>query len=417
MKTFTGYQYLLIDIANQWGLDKLEFEDRIKWTEDNIDNLVSRAADRGKWKEYPLYMKAVQALRDVQAGEPIGHMVGFDAVCSGLQIMSATVGCEAGALATGLIDPDVRMDAYTKCTEIMKTLLPSLSKYSRKEVKAAVMTVLYGSKKEPIKIFGEDTPELNAFYKAMYELSPGACELLQDLLDSWVPHTLEHSWVMPDNTHVHVKVMETVEKRIEVDELDHSTFTYQYQENVGSRKGLSNAANVIHSIDGYVLRSLIRRCSYDPEVITQAYEYVHQEMLDRLQKQYTVNMWWEPTDEFKALMERYESTAMVDIVIASELDKVSVQLLSDKHLVQLESLLWNVLNYKPFHVIAVHDEFKCHANNMNTLRYHYKEIMADLADSEILSDIFNKVTGVTGTYNKLSTDLGKKIRNSNYGLC
>lgn len=63
------------------------------------------------------------------------------------------------------------------------------------------------------------------------------------------------------------------------------------------------------------------------------------------------------------------------------------------------------------------DEFKCHANNMNHLRYQYKEILADLADSDIASDILSQIYGTKGTFTKLSNNLGNIIRQSNYALC
>lgn len=63
------------------------------------------------------------------------------------------------------------------------------------------------------------------------------------------------------------------------------------------------------------------------------------------------------------------------------------------------------------------DEFKCHANHMNQLRYWYKEILAELADSVILADIIGQIYGMGGSYNKLSPNLGEQIRESNYGLC
>jgi hypothetical protein len=43
MKTFTGWQYLLIDLANQFGHDKLVFEERIQWAQDNLSNLEALA--------------------------------------------------------------------------------------------------------------------------------------------------------------------------------------------------------------------------------------------------------------------------------------------------------------------------------------------------------------------------------------
>jgi hypothetical protein len=101
---------------------------------------------------------------------------------------------------------------------------------------------LYGSKNEPKKLFGEETPEYFAFYKVLKTLAPGAWELLQDLLGAWNSYALVHQWQMPDGFEVKVKVMETKDTRLEIDELDHSTLSYQYKVNEGSKKGLSLCA-------------------------------------------------------------------------------------------------------------------------------------------------------------------------------
>lgn len=248
MVKFSGYEYLLIDIANQYGLDKLLFEERIKWSQDHLGELES-LADSAECQ--PLYMKAVMALRKAQQGIPTGHLIGVDACCSGIQIMSVLSGCISGATATGLVDPNVRADAYASVTAVMNSILAnngsSAVNVTRKQAKDALMTSYYGSKAKPKEIFGEDTPELNAFYEAAFKVAPGAWELLQDLLASWTPYALQHCWKMPDGFDVKVKVMQKVEApdprcRIEVDELDHATFTYEFYENVGSKFGLSNVA-------------------------------------------------------------------------------------------------------------------------------------------------------------------------------
>lgn len=239
MKRFSGYEWLLIDAANQFGLDKLVFEERIKFTEFNLNQLedLIPAADNK-----PLFIKAVMAIRKAQQGIPTGHMVGVDACCSGVQIMSVLTGCIDGARATGLIDPEVRADAYTMATKLMNEELGGGLEVSRADAKAALMTSYYGSKKQPKAIFGEDTPELNAFYVAAQKVAPGAWELLQDLLASWQPYALSHAWKLPDGYDAYVKVMTKKEARIEVDELDHATFTYEFYENEGQRNGLSNVA-------------------------------------------------------------------------------------------------------------------------------------------------------------------------------
>lgn len=414
MQTFTGWQYLLIDVANQWGLDGELFEDRIAWAEEHLPVLEAMAEERD-WKEKPLYLKAVIATRKAQQGTATGHLVGFDAVCSGLQIMSTLTGCVSGARATGLIDPNVRADAYTSVTDAMNVMLDGQVVIPRKDAKQATMTAFYGSKETPKGIFGEDTPELETFHKSLMVVAPGATELLNALLESWQPYALSHDWVLPDNYHAHVKVMEKVEKRIEVDELDHATFTYEYFENEGTESGLSNVANVVHSIDAYLLRNLIRRCNYDPELIQWAQHWIEVNLLERsmgiAQPYATLE------GEALTLQQRFEATQMADIRILAYVNEEDLQALSDTHLQGLARICESMLNHKPFSVVAVHDEFKCHANYMNHLRQHYIDIFAELADSTILDDVFSQLHGVQGTYPKQSQGLSGMIRQSNYGIC
>ena len=419
MQKFTGYQYLLIDVANAYGHDKLVFEDRIKWTEDNLKQLES-LADKADSK--PLFMKAVMAIRKAQKGVATGHLVGFDAVCSGVQIMSALTGCEAGAAATGLIDTGERPDAYTSTTKVMNGLLASQGislNVSRPDAKAALMTSCYGSKRKPKEIFGEGTPELAAFYEAVQIVAPGAWELLTVLLESWQPYELFHTWQLPDGFQAKVKVMVRKEARVEVDELDHSTFTYAFMVNEGEKKGLSNVANIVHSIDAYVLRSIHRRCNYDPLMVTAALNNLRSEQQLRTQNQSeeSNNAWFQGSkiNYYKGL---YGRSGMADVVILPYLMTTDAcEHLSDDHIEDLIQIAEVMLTHKPFEVVTIHDEFKCHPNNMNQLRYWYKEILAELAESEVLSDILSQIHGVTGKYEKKSTNLAAQIRNSNYALC
>lgn len=80
MINYSGWQWLLIDAANQYGLDKLLFEGRIDWAEHNLGCLEG-FTDTAETK--PLYIKAVMAIRKAQQGIPTGHMVAVDGVCSG----------------------------------------------------------------------------------------------------------------------------------------------------------------------------------------------------------------------------------------------------------------------------------------------------------------------------------------------
>lgn len=418
MQKFTGYEYLLIDIANNnpFNGDKEIFEDRIKWATDNLNNLEAVAGGHS-WKEKPLYLKAVQALRKVQAGKPIGHLVGFDAICSGIQILSVLTGCLAGAKATGLVDQNRRADAYTDCTTVMNTHLTNHVTMPRKTVKEAMMPCVYGSRAKPKEIFGEDTQELQVFYKAMYEICPGACMLLDIFIESWNPNAYSHGWLLPDACEVTVKTMELCEARVEVDELNHSTFTYQWKENICKPQDVKNAANATHSVDAYILRSLIRRCNYDAELIQWAKARIEDLLVIRNLNNEPVEKHWLDIDENLAVMvERYEATKMADITILNILFDDTFPALETHHLKALLRIITSMLKHKPFEIITIHDDFKCHPNNMNYLRAHYRDILVELAESTVLDDILSQLYGRPCVFNKLNPNLGSLIKNANYML-
>jgi len=54
MKEFTGWEYLLIDVANNFGLDKLRFEERITWANHNLSNLEELAERYAELLELPI---------------------------------------------------------------------------------------------------------------------------------------------------------------------------------------------------------------------------------------------------------------------------------------------------------------------------------------------------------------------------
>ena len=240
MKQFNPMQYLAIDIANQWGLSKLNFEDRIDWVKTN-EKYLEDFQDQAE--EPILYYKAVKALRDAQAGKPIAHSVALDSASSGLSLMSALMRCKSGASLTGLIDPDTRTDAYTLITERVNAKLDSELVIPRKDSKRALMTMLYGSRRVPEEVFGIN---VDLFYETVEEECNGAYTLLQLLLDSWDKKALHHSWYLPDGHYAHCPVMETVHKRVNLSEWEYTPVA-TVKENTTLKFGLSNAANVVHS--------------------------------------------------------------------------------------------------------------------------------------------------------------------------
>lgn len=413
-KSYSAIEYLCIDIANHFGLDKLLFEDRIQWVKDNYAKLEGYTDVA---EESALYKKAVHELRQVVAGKPTGHIVQLDATCSGIQIMSAITGCVKGADATGLVT-EKRADAYTDVTKKMNEILKLKGfteiEVPRKDVKRAVMTSGYGSTLVPKEVFGEGDL-LTTFYQAAFAIAPAAFELMGDLLNTWQKGALSHNWVMPDNFHVNIKVLEKKEVRVEVDELAHATFTTYVDINQGTDKGLANVANTIHSIDGYVLRTIIRRAAYDINKVEPMHQLIDAELTLRGLR--AANTEYKHCDDLQNMINIYNASKVLDVHIIEYITKETIGQVDTAHLKKLFKLLTKMLELGSSPVVTVHDSFGSHPNHCDTVRYWYKEILGELAESDILQFIVSQIVGYQVNYVKKSNNLAELIRNSNYGIC
>lgn len=391
------------------GLDKLGFEERIQWVRTHVSTLEEHT---NQAEEPELYFKAVNAFRTALQGKPVGHTVALDSVCSGLQLMSVLTGCESGCYMTGLIDPNERTDAYTLITGYMNEALKNPISIDRNDAKRGIMTSLYGSEAVPKELFGYKTPAYYAFYDVLKQKATGAYWLLQELKAAWNPSTYAHSWVLPDGYQAYVPVMVKQETRVAIAELDY-TMSVEYYENAPEERGISLCANSVHSVDAYVLRSLIRRCNYNPKQVTKVLNLLEIYLLE-------LGLGKEFNDDYDPIMKYvnlWSANNIVDMVIINHIHADNVYHLPIKLAKQLSKLLTQVLTHEPFEVITVHDSFSAHGNHCNRLRYWYKEILAELAESTVLASILSQLYQEDIVYKPIDKNLGSKIRNSNYGLC
>ena len=134
-QSFTGREYLKIDIANHMGLDKSSWSDRLYWFADNESNLESMIQNA---EEPALFYAGVKAYRDVQAGVPIGYMISLDATSSGLQILAALTGDRSAAQLCNVVSTGKREDAYTNIYQMMVDRLNESAKIKRADVKRAI---------------------------------------------------------------------------------------------------------------------------------------------------------------------------------------------------------------------------------------------------------------------------------------
>ena len=143
--TERGMFWLKVDIANHYGLDKLSFDERVAWVNQN-EQILESLCDQAE--EPLLYSEAVKAYRAADAGEEIGHIVRLDATASGPQIMSVLARDEIGMRNLNVLG-DKRADLYTDIAKIMyentkdsaiwKEFNGDFAKI-RKVVKKAIMT-------------------------------------------------------------------------------------------------------------------------------------------------------------------------------------------------------------------------------------------------------------------------------------
>ena len=398
MKTFNPMQYIAIDIANCWGLDKTNYEDRIQWVKTNIDRLEELTQDA---EEPYLYYKAVRALRDSMNGIPTNHTVALDSASSGLQLMSVLMRDLDACITTGL--GDNRIDAYTVVTDEMNRLMKEdgLEEVfvTRKQAKESCMTAAYGSVAIPKAVFGEDL--LPYFYAALDNKFSGAVRLLEALKASWNSHADSHQWVMPDNHFVYIPVMEMKTTRHKVAELGYNMqFNCAFQQ--PKDKGISNIANCIHSIDSYVLRTLVRRCNYSKPMVEQFMAM-------------SKNITYKPKDINLPGVQRYLDTKMADLSVLEHINHKNISYYPKEQIQALRAICETVLVHKPFEVICIHDSFSVSPVNCNYLRQHYNNILAELSDSDVLVDLLKQLYQTDDCENTAEL-IGGKIRNANYGI-
>ncbi|QIG70496.1 RNAP2-like RNA polymerase protein [Rhizobium phage RHph_N38] len=400
MQLFSGVEYLQIDIANNFGLDKKTWDQRLEWFKDNEDKLLTYV---NQAEEPALYYAGVKAWINHIAGKPCHYPISLDATSSGLQILAALTGDRKAASICNVVDTGKREDAYTAIYEAMLQTTGGDAKIERKQTKQAVMTSLYGSEAVPKSVFGEGAL-LDLFERTMDEQAPGAWELNKQMLALWNPEAYKYHWVMPDNFNVHVKVMQMYSENVHF--LD-KPYEISFAVNEPMEKGRSLGANMTHSIDGMVVREMTRRCMYDPRVIENI-----SLILDPNYKHERGRETDDNSKMVKTLWKHYEESGFLSARILDHLNGSNIHLVDKLVIFDLVASLPK----KPFQLIAVHDCFRCLPNYGNDIRKQYNILLSGIAKSRLLSFLLTQITGRQMEVGKLDHDLWKDVLDTNYAL-
>jgi DNA-directed RNA polymerase len=150
--------------ASKYGLDKISFANRIRWVDEQHENLLAIAADpvgRREWTEAdsPVQFLAWVLEYAEWSRDPAGFVsrlpVSLDGTCNGLQNFSALLRDEVGGKAVNLIDGpkpnDIYADVARRATELLYSMPASRLRdawlahgLNRKVTKRTTMTLPYG---------------------------------------------------------------------------------------------------------------------------------------------------------------------------------------------------------------------------------------------------------------------------------
>lgn len=402
MQMFTGTQYLAIDIASNFGLDKKSWDERLSWFklhEDKLEEMLPQA-------ETPaLYFAGVQAYRQTQKGEPTGYPISLDATSSGLQLLAVLTGDRPAANLCNVVDTGNREDAYTNVYLEMLKIIGEAAKISREDTKRAIMTAMYGSQAVPKEVFGEGAL-FYVFINTMQKMAPAAWELNEAFLAIWDPETSINKWILPDNFHVRCKVMDSVTETVN---FLNEPFEIHRSVNMPAKEGRSLGANTVHSIDGMIVREMVRRCTYDPDWINLVKGILDDEITSRFT---TEKESQEAHRMVGTLWDHYQKCGYLSARILDYLDSDTIHL-TDQTVIRE---LIDSLPEKPFQVITVHDCFRCLPNYGNDLRIQYNRQLYEIAKSNLLDFILSQLLNRPIITNKYDPTLTNDILSSNYSL-
>ncbi|EKX54674.1 RNA polymerase, single subunit, mitochondrial [Guillardia theta CCMP2712] len=198
-----GFYWLKVHLANLFGENKISYDDRVKWTEERMSQILHSAknpldsASRKFWLSADDPWQALATSMEIQeaieSGDPSTYLsnlpVHQDGSCNGLQHYAALGLDEIGGEQVNLVPGEKPSDPYTTvCNRVLEALDMDLrdpssadhevsklvdKRVSRKVVKQTVMTTVYG-----VTFIGAREQIYNRLYEA-YGI-PGTNELQEN---------------------------------------------------------------------------------------------------------------------------------------------------------------------------------------------------------------------------------------------
>ena len=406
--TFTGKEYLKIDIAGLFGLDKKNWDERLAWFnahEQELESLTEQADERN------CYIAAVNAWRDVQNGKAIGYPINLDATASGCQVLALLTGDIKSATRVNLVNTGKREDLYTYIYDKMKEVAPVSANITRDKVKKAIMTSLYGSEAKPREVFGEDN--VATFEQVMNQELPAVWRLNNQLQNNWDSTKTVYSWIMPDNFHVDAHVINKVAYEAKCMGED---IAFLKKVEGCSEHGRFLSANLAHSVDGFINREITMRCNFSIEYKQYLKKLINLNTVFSENADSDYNQSKDSLKKFKVLWKCYQKSGFLSVRILQYVSVDALRLVGVNGINALKDLV-DTLPEKTFEVFAIHDCFRVLPNYGNEMRQQYRYVCKQIADSNMLADILSQMFGEEIHVKKMTENLGELVMKSEYAIC
>jgi DNA-directed RNA polymerase len=133
-----GVYWLFVHVANLFGVDKVSFDERVKWVQDHMTQLLDCAEDPYAyrfWEDADKPFQALAACYELQgyAKDGYDHVcrmpVALDGSCSGLQNLGMALACEVTGKSVNLLPMDKPADIYQEVANKVNVMLAEACEY------------------------------------------------------------------------------------------------------------------------------------------------------------------------------------------------------------------------------------------------------------------------------------------------
>ena len=155
--TQTGRYWWKVGCANAWGEDKVPFNSRVEWFDNNKNMIFEcghKPLESQEWTNADNPFQFLAFCLEYANGSGISHLpVNMDGTCNGLQHLSAMLKDEVGGKAVNLLDSNEPQDIYGEVAEKLSKILEADTNplsdvwkpiVNRKLVKTGTMNTPYG---------------------------------------------------------------------------------------------------------------------------------------------------------------------------------------------------------------------------------------------------------------------------------